>query len=144
MNEADSLKQFLAGHDVLCPNCEYNLRDIQNNLCPECGRHLVIAELVRDRTKLDWLNALHLFSVGIIITLGLLSCMLILNRPSGLDGFSPEVLLIYCFVAGFVEIAWVGKAIKSDPFWAFIFNPITYSVSYVAIAVLTITVLSSI
>ncbi len=144
MEDADRLRQFLAGHNVLCPGCGYNLRDLQSNLCPECGRYLVTSELVRDRAKLDWLNALHLFSTGMIIILGLLSSMLVLNRPNGFDGFLPEVLLIYCFAAGFVEFAWVGNAIKSDLFWAFVFNPITYCVFYVAIAVLTTNVISSI
>src|SRR5688572_24753805 len=34
---AGLLRAFLAGRDVSCPNCEYNLRDLAGDRCPECG-----------------------------------------------------------------------------------------------------------
>jgi hypothetical protein len=36
------LKSYLADRDVPCPQCEYNLRDLQSNLCPECGEKIVL------------------------------------------------------------------------------------------------------
>ncbi len=31
------LREFLAGRDVFCPQCEYNLRGLDQPRCPECG-----------------------------------------------------------------------------------------------------------
>jgi hypothetical protein len=36
------LIQFLAGRDVECPGCKYNLRDQQNAVCPECGEQIAL------------------------------------------------------------------------------------------------------
>lgn len=34
------LRQFLAERDIACPQCDYNLRDLPTNICPECGHEL--------------------------------------------------------------------------------------------------------
>lgn len=34
------LVDFLAGRDVACPACGYNLRDLTSAVCPECGERL--------------------------------------------------------------------------------------------------------
>ena len=39
---ADFLRTFLAGRDAACPNCSYNLRDLQGFICPECGEKIVL------------------------------------------------------------------------------------------------------
>lgn len=31
---------FIKGRDVDCPHCAYNLRDLPEPRCPECGRHI--------------------------------------------------------------------------------------------------------
>ena len=41
--DSDFLRQFLAGRDVPCPMCKYNLRDLVGNRCPECGRSITLA-----------------------------------------------------------------------------------------------------
>ena len=42
MNAAgpDFLQAFLEGHDIACPGCGYNLRDLRGSHCPECGDEL--------------------------------------------------------------------------------------------------------
>lgn len=40
--ESELLRGFLAGRDTTCPACRYNLRDLQNHRCPECGLPLVL------------------------------------------------------------------------------------------------------
>jgi hypothetical protein len=40
--EGEFLRQFLAGRDVPCPMCEYNLRDLEGDRCPECGDQLTL------------------------------------------------------------------------------------------------------
>jgi len=36
------LTAFLTEHDHPCPQCEYNLRNLQGTRCPECGEELVL------------------------------------------------------------------------------------------------------
>jgi hypothetical protein len=36
----DHLRAFVAGRDVPCPSCNYNLRDLTDSRCPECGQRL--------------------------------------------------------------------------------------------------------
>lgn len=36
------LQMFLAGRDMDCPRCSYNLRDLNGSHCPECGNELVL------------------------------------------------------------------------------------------------------
>jgi hypothetical protein len=40
MDGADELRAFLAGRDVECPQCGYNLRGLRGAACPECGSAL--------------------------------------------------------------------------------------------------------
>jgi hypothetical protein len=40
--EDDVLFIFLAGRDVACPLCRYNLRGLASPRCPECGRELCL------------------------------------------------------------------------------------------------------
>lgn len=40
--DRDMLLRYLAGRDVPCPRCDYNLRDLVGDRCPECGDQLVI------------------------------------------------------------------------------------------------------
>lgn len=36
------LNQYLTGRDAACPNCRYNLRDLANGHCPECGEAITL------------------------------------------------------------------------------------------------------
>ncbi len=39
----EHLRQFLAGRDVPCPGCGYNLRDLVVPRCPECAAPLTLS-----------------------------------------------------------------------------------------------------
>ena len=41
--ELEHIRQQLAGRDVPCPKCGYNLRDLERAECPECGWDLRLA-----------------------------------------------------------------------------------------------------
>jgi hypothetical protein len=49
---SDILRDFLADRDQPCPGCGYNLRGVQEPVCPECGRTL---ELALARPARGWL-----------------------------------------------------------------------------------------
>ncbi len=42
-DDAQLLREFLRGRDVHCPNCDYNLRDLSEPLCPECREELALS-----------------------------------------------------------------------------------------------------
>src|SRR5947207_14609692 len=41
-SERSLLREFLADHDVACPQCQYNLRNLTGHRCPECGEELAL------------------------------------------------------------------------------------------------------
>ena len=63
--------QFLADRDEPCPRCDYNLRGVQSDVCPECG-HTIQLDVVRDVPGVSGLVArmafvallLHVFIAG--------------------------------------------------------------------------------
>ena len=56
--EADLLRALLAGRDVPCPVCAYNLRRITSANCPECGAQLDLRVASTDLKLGPWLVAL--------------------------------------------------------------------------------------
>jgi hypothetical protein len=58
------LRVFLAGRDVACPNCEYNLRDLTGDRCPECGQDLVIRVQLAEPKMAAFLAGLIGLSAG--------------------------------------------------------------------------------
>jgi predicted amidophosphoribosyltransferase len=49
------LTAFLAGRDQPCPQCQYNLRDLQGTRCPECGEELALrVNIAEPRQRLRW------------------------------------------------------------------------------------------
>jgi hypothetical protein len=51
---AELLLAFVQGRSVPCPQCKYDLRDIQSDVCPECARKLYLV-IETDRPHLGWL-----------------------------------------------------------------------------------------
>lgn len=41
------LLAYLREHDLPCPHCSYNLRNVSQLQCPECGKVIAIAHVVR-------------------------------------------------------------------------------------------------
>jgi hypothetical protein len=39
----EHLLRFVAGRDVECPGCQYNVRDLKITRCPECGDELELS-----------------------------------------------------------------------------------------------------
>jgi hypothetical protein len=42
IDEPSLLRIYLAGRDVACPQCGYNLRELRGTRCPECGEELTL------------------------------------------------------------------------------------------------------
>lgn len=65
--DADLLRQFLAGRDVKCAACGYNIRDLIVGKCPECGATLKLDANSSRKRPIAWTTAV----VGSAITTGL-------------------------------------------------------------------------
>ncbi|MCA9297894.1 MAG: hypothetical protein KDA28_02440, partial [Phycisphaerales bacterium] len=56
---------FLKDHDVACPSCGYNLRDLTSETCPECRFHLELS--VKHSGSGDELRAWKDFFTAVVI-----------------------------------------------------------------------------
>ncbi len=84
-NDEPQLIAYLAGRDVLCPQCDYNLRDLRAARCPECGEQLVLrVNLAETKQRL------------------LIAGLIALSAGSGLNG----LLIIYFFVRMMMQPNW--------------------------------------
>ncbi len=54
-NEADLLAAYLAGRDVICPVCGYNLYRCESDHCSECGAHLELGLTSVDLRLTSWI-----------------------------------------------------------------------------------------
>lgn len=81
---------FLAGRDVPCPRCGYNLRDSVTARCPECGRRVGIAALLYTRSRVvrTWARPVAAAAAA-CIAIGLAVAQ---AWPS--DPFAPVVLIV--------------------------------------------------
>lgn len=90
------LVDYLAGGDVACPRCGYNLRDLTGEACPECGVKLSV----------EMLNA-----------------ALVVERPVNVGAFARKVLgtvavvigAVVCGAVVFGVVEWVRVAVM--PGW---------------------------
>jgi predicted RNA-binding Zn-ribbon protein involved in translation (DUF1610 family) len=74
---ASLLTIFLTNQDQHCPQCQYNLRNLQGTRCPECGEELVLrVNMAEPRQRL------------------LIAGLIGLSAGAGLNG----LLLIYLFL----------------------------------------------
>ncbi|MHC4217015.1 MAG: hypothetical protein ACYSU7_01030 [Planctomycetota bacterium] len=69
LSDADLLRTLLAGRDITCPVCAYNLRGIESMNCPECGAQLELRVGSSDLKLGPWLTAL----LGVALPLGFVS-----------------------------------------------------------------------
>ena len=59
------LQAFLAGRDVGCPQCGYNVRDLRRAVCPECGERLALRLQLAEVRQAAMLTGLIGLSAGV-------------------------------------------------------------------------------
>jgi len=59
------LRAFLTGRDAPCPFCQYNLRDLTGDVCPECGERLILAVRPAESRLGLWIGAIIGASLGV-------------------------------------------------------------------------------
>lgn len=138
----DRLRRFLADRDQPCPECGYNLRDLQTSICPECGESLTVEsfEPLQPTTwTQDFSWAIHKLNLMCIGLVGLSTGLMFVARflGPGTWGFSPEIVFVSCLLAGANEAIRNPSRFHRAPAWAWLFNPVTYVVFFATLALLT-------
>ena len=81
------LLAMLRGRDVACPVCQYNLRDLQQNRCPECGRLIELWIRTPENIYAAWITAVIASAlsapIGFVFVIALLTAnMRLFESPS--------------------------------------------------------------
>jgi hypothetical protein len=113
--EPDLLRRFLHGRDVACPSCQYNLRDLTGDRCPECGQVIALRLQLAEPRQAAMLAGLIGLSAGVGLN-GLLMIyyviIIFIRNPSA--GATDEFLVVNLAglaVEGAALAAWLW-------FWA--------------------------
>lgn len=85
-SETDLLRRFLAGRDVECPACGYNLRGLANSRCPECNLDIALRVGLVEPRQGAYIAALagHLAAAGAaVVCLVIVAAMTIRHGSPG-------------------------------------------------------------
>jgi hypothetical protein len=111
VDEPTLLRAYLAGRDVACPQCGYNLRELVGTRCPECGEELTLRVQPVEPRQAALLAGLVVLSAGAGMNALLLIYLVIqiyYYRPgSGGWGSFAAVNLIEGLVMGACVAAWL-------------------------------------
>lgn len=103
---------FLRGHSAPCPSCEYDLRDLTSDICPECGTRLRLHLGRNDPVSRNWLTgfAILLINLGFPVLLtGIVASTYISRRylfPNRKEGWAIIGLLIL-FLG--LNLVWIRR-----------------------------------
>lgn len=73
------LLEYLKHYDAFCPVCNYNLRNLTQPRCPECGRGLMISVGATEPYLVNWI--LLTISLGFAAGLGLVAAPTMIQIP---------------------------------------------------------------
>jgi hypothetical protein len=75
--DAEALADYLRERDVACPLCRYNLRGLETQRCPECGRELCLSVGLAEPRLAAWIVAaaasLLPAGVGVLLVFALIA-----------------------------------------------------------------------
>ena len=112
-NDAELLRRFLTARDVPCPRCQYNLRDLTGDRCPECGDMLVLRINIAEPRLAAAITGLMGLSAGAGLNLLLLLYWLFLKLLRDTGGNPPDPFLTCMFggllVEGTALALWIGN-----------------------------------
>ena len=88
----DLLPAFLAGRDVGCPGCGYNLRDLRQPRCPECGQAIALRVGLAEPRQAALIAGLLGLAAGagmsgLLVGFGLIRMLFFGDRPGGMGAF---------------------------------------------------------
>ena len=71
-----ALVDYLAGRDVACPACGYNVRDLASGACPECGLELRLEVALAEPCLAAWTTGLIGLAAGLGFAVPMLGLVL--------------------------------------------------------------------
>lgn len=82
--------EYLQGRSDSCPACQYDLRDLTTDVCPECGTELTLELALVDPAPAAWIVGLASLSAtlsipGLLIGIYLLALISFRSGPLGID-----------------------------------------------------------
>ena len=107
------LTAYLAGRDVPCPQCGYNLRDLVGNRCPECGDELALRLGLAEPKQKLLITGLVGLSAGAGMSGLLLIYLVIQMHRDNSDGFFERRFALLnaggLLVEGIAVAAWLSR-----------------------------------
>lgn len=103
-SNAERVRGYLAKHDVKCPGCGYDLKGLQGIQCSECGRILLIEDLLPPKPFTGQWLALRVCvwtlwaACAGTITLYLIETIAVIERVTSRASGAPVLLLIGALV----------------------------------------------
>ena len=103
---------FLAGRDIPCPACGYNLRGVTQEACPECAMPLTMADLRGKGAVMKHWVVPTLVSVVVIglatvfLARGLVALGVVRGTPPGLRF---EFIVVYVLAIGVPTLNWFSN-----------------------------------
>jgi hypothetical protein len=103
-SEIAFLLRYLQFHEVACPLCKYNLRNLTVPRCPECGREIKLTVGMAEPYLLPWiLGTIFMAMAASIGVVFLIACVLF--GPPPLDPVSlRDVAMLSCMFWGILAI----------------------------------------
>lgn len=114
------LTEYLRNRNVPCPSCSYNLCNVTNCICPECGTELFF-HIHPSRTGGEKKLALGMFGIIAGLVLSMLAFLVGLHR-----GLATALPAVFLFAAGVVQLSLWEKyfrrirARRRDLLWIYV------------------------
>lgn len=113
--DRESLRAFLATRETPCPSCNYNLRGLTTDRCPECDQDLVLQVGLAEPRLGAYLSGL----VGLAVGSGFCSIVLAWGMAAGMPSRDPGILPLLCgtVIGGALTALWLarGRSIRRWP-----------------------------
>jgi hypothetical protein len=106
--EEMGLAHFLASRDVPCPSCDYNLRGLKGDVCPECSQRLVLRVGLAEPRQRAFVAAVVALAMGTGFQ-GLLFVYFLIRAALDPSMFRDDGLRFFCLT--FVPFAIEGPAL---------------------------------
>lgn len=104
------LATFLADRDEPCPACNYNLRGLKTDRCPECNRELVLQIRLSEPRMGAWIAALAasaaMFGFNGLLVVYFLVWLMTRRYGGGPSGGSIASLVISAILSGLI-VLWL-------------------------------------
>ena len=111
LSDRELLQTFLRERDVACPRCEYNLRNLVGDRCPECGDELVLRVNLSEPKMAAFLTGLIGLAAGAgfsgLLILYMVIVSLLMQRGGGFWGMFLAVTATGFVVMGMGVWFWI-------------------------------------